>query len=109
MVHVWPARSPHPRSVLPLRYPVRPSSESRRVPSTPPPDGEREDPAPPAADAEPPHPPRLLDLVAARWPRFDETIYAFFAGGCVLYAATTFYTSLHAQTHGAWSSHRREG
>ena len=32
------------------------------------------------------------------------SLYPVFAGACVLYAALTFYGSLHRQTHGAWSA-----
>jgi hypothetical protein len=31
-------------------------------------------------------------------------VYAAYAGAAVLYAATTFYGSLHRQTHGVWSA-----
>ena len=31
-------------------------------------------------------------------------LYPVFAAACVLYAAVTFYGSLHRQTHGAWSA-----
>jgi hypothetical protein len=36
--------------------------------------------------------------------RVDAVLYPVFAGACVLYAALTFYGSLHRQTHGAWSA-----
>lgn len=38
------------------------------------------------------------------WQRLDEALFPTFAGACVLYAATTFYGSLHRQTHGEWSA-----
>lgn len=46
----------------------------------------------------------ILDWVAVRWPRFDGWLFPLFAGTLVLYAATTFYGSLHRQTHGVWSA-----
>jgi hypothetical protein len=49
-------------------------------------------------------PARLLDRLAASWPRLDGVLFPIFAGGCVLYAALTFYGSLHRQTHGMWSA-----
>jgi hypothetical protein len=79
----------------------------------PPTDGELAgggvEPTPPdefPAESAPPAPaPRSsLDRAAAVWPRFDEWFYAAFAGAFVLYAATTFYGSMHRQTHGTWSA-----
>ncbi len=40
----------------------------------------------------------------AAWPRLDGALYTAFAGGFVLYAALTFYGSMHRQTHGVWSA-----
>ena len=52
-----------------------------------------------------PRSPRAPEKVAVRWARrLDEVLYPAFAGLCVLYAATTFYGSLHRQTHGVWSA-----
>jgi hypothetical protein len=42
--------------------------------------------------------------VEAAWPRLDGVLYTVFAGGFVLYAALTFYGSMHRQTHGVWSA-----
>jgi hypothetical protein len=42
--------------------------------------------------------------LAAAWPQVDAVLFPVFAGGCVLYAALTFYGSLHRQTNGAWSA-----
>ncbi|MFT3773653.1 MAG: hypothetical protein QM820_50405 [Minicystis sp.] len=42
--------------------------------------------------------------MAARWSRLDAWLYPLFAGLAVLYAAITFYGSLHRQTHGVWSA-----
>src|SRR4051812_2112413 len=47
---------------------------------------------------------RLLDRAVARWERIDGVLYPVFAGAAVLYAALTFYGSMHRQTHGAWSA-----
>lgn len=59
---------------------------------------------PPPPDEEP-RSARDPEKVAGPWPRrLDEVLYPVFAGACVLYAATTFYGSLHRQTHGAWSA-----
>jgi hypothetical protein len=52
----------------------------------------------------PPDPTGLTARIAARWPRLDEALYPMFAGACVLYAALTFYGSMHRQTHGVWSA-----
>ncbi len=61
---------------------------------------------PPFADGEPPTDRRasVAERVVAAWPRVDGVLYPFFAGACVLYAALTFYGSLHRQTHGMWSA-----
>jgi len=42
--------------------------------------------------------------VAAVWPRLDAILYPLYAGAFVLYAARTFYGSMHQQTHGTWSA-----
>jgi hypothetical protein len=47
---------------------------------------------------------RLLDGAVARWKRIDSVLYPAFAGAAVLYTALAFYSSLHRQTHGAWSA-----
>jgi hypothetical protein len=47
---------------------------------------------------------RLLDGAVARWARIDGVLYPAFTASAVLYAAVAFYTSLHRQTHGAWSA-----
>ena len=59
-------------------------------------------PPPPTQGTSPPA--GLRAWVASRWPRLDEALYPAFAGACVLYAALTFYGSMHRQTHGAWSA-----
>lgn len=46
----------------------------------------------------------FIEWALDRWPRIDDVSYAAFAGCAVLYAATTFYGSLHRQTHGVWSA-----
>jgi hypothetical protein len=58
----------------------------------------------PVADASVEPPATILEWVASRWPRFDAWLYPVFAGVAVLYAATTFYGSMHRQTHGVWSA-----
>lgn len=45
-----------------------------------------------------------LDRVAAKWPSIDRALYPLFTMACVLYAATAFYASMHAQTRGEWSA-----
>jgi hypothetical protein len=46
----------------------------------------------------------LVDRVVGAWPGIDAVLYPVFAGAFVLYAALTFYGSMHRQTHGAWSA-----
>ena len=68
--------------------------------------------AAPGPAAEPPRPERLswssptglLDGIVARWERLDAIAYWLFAATCVLYAACTFYGSMHHQTRGVWSA-----
>lgn len=40
----------------------------------------------------------------ARWATLDSALYAVFTAVAVLYAALTFYGSLHRQTDGVWSA-----
>ncbi|HVY45597.1 MAG TPA: hypothetical protein VHB21_06940 [Minicystis sp.] len=49
-------------------------------------------------------PASLLDRIAARLPAIDGWLFPIVVFACALYAATAFYGSMLAQTHGRWSA-----
>jgi len=67
------------------------------------PGGPTNAPGDPGALGPPPEVDRGSALLRG-WPRIDAWLFPVFAGGCILYAALTFYGSLHHQTHGHWSA-----